>query len=278
MPYLSRRVLVSLCPLVNLDLFKRGHYHVACLLTDNDADTTHSKISCVDIKDLFGSGLSDHAFPGAAIRGAGAHFITQTVAVEYSEQTYMLGECFVFQYDSPFLADHTEAYVPSHLSLHLHLMHYGPDGDPPTSPGQFARVSSRVVAMEIDWRKGLHDHCPVVFDYFHMAAVGVTVHASLFAISPDDFPVERPRPPASRRLSLFHSPAPPHLPSLSAILFGSLPATQSRRETYAVPKRLVQRAQDAHQMLCDMLCAARDSLYIGYAIMSGERSEVCSLS
>jgi hypothetical protein len=30
--------------------------------------------------------------------------------------------------------------------------------------------------------RGLHYHLPVLFDYFHLAAITVTVHASLIAV------------------------------------------------------------------------------------------------
>ena len=291
MPYLSRRILVSLCPLVNLDLFKKGYYHVACRLIDTRAEQTLSRVSCLEIKDLLGPQLTDFVYPGACLRDD--HFITQTVLVEYTEQSYALGECFVFSSDSPVLSNYTEAYVPSHYTLQLDLMFSNSD-ELPKDPSLFTKVSSRSVVFEIDWRKGLHDHYPVVFNYFHMAAVGVTVHASLHQFNVSAFTLESQAPPgrsrsnrmsfSGRRLAFQPQPTQTPLPAFSNVLFGVAPppaATGDSAATkngsvakYAVPEAQIQRAQEAHQMLCDMLQSARDSLHIGYAIMSGERSNV----
>ena len=64
------------------------------------------------------------------------------------------------------------------------------------------------------------------------------------------------------------------------MLFGSTTLNEvedesadGREAAYRVPTHQLQRGQDAHQMLCDVLRSARDSLHIGYAIMSGEKSE-----
>ena len=281
---------MSLCPLVNLDLFKKGFYYVSCHLIDQQAEQTYSKITCLEIQDLLGPQLTDFIYPGACIREN--CFITQTVLVEYTEQTFSLGECFVFQVNSPIRGDYTEVYVPSNFSLQLKLMFSGNE-ELPKDPSMFTCASTRVLSFEIDWRKGLHDHTPVLFDYFHSAAIGVTIHASLFEFSLNKFRVHTgnvPQRRASTRSSFsgrkwaFQSQsATAAFPSFSSILFGEEPpqlddvaqaATIDRQAAYKVPKSEIQRAQDAHQMLCDVLRSARDSLHIGYAIMSGEQSNV----
>ncbi len=43
-------------------------------------------------------------------------------------------------------------------------------------------VSSRTLQLHFSPTRGLHYHLPVLFDYFHLAAVTVTVHASLIAV------------------------------------------------------------------------------------------------
>ncbi len=288
MPYLSRRILVSPCPLVNLDLFKKGHYHLSCRLVDDQAEQLHSSISCVGIRDLIGPHLSDYSYPGAHIQ-AGKRFLTQTVLVEYTDQTFLLGECCVFQSEMPIKGDYTDAYIPSNLTLHLDLMYSG-DEDMPEDATGFHKMATRTVSLNIDWRKGLHDHFPVIFDYFHMAAIGITVHATLYNICLEDYCIERP-PLPSRRWAFQSQPVIPVFPDLLTVLFGEPPPSSSngqargnrdgeggpstggdRRARYEVPTAKIQRAQDAHQMLCDLLRSARDSLYISHAIMSGERT------
>ncbi|XP_032776599.2 LOW QUALITY PROTEIN: protein FAM135A [Daphnia magna] len=43
-------------------------------------------------------------------------------------------------------------------------------------------VSSRTLQLHLSPTRGLHYHLPVLFDYFHLAAITVTVHASLIAV------------------------------------------------------------------------------------------------
>ncbi|KAH9363285.1 hypothetical protein HPB48_006391 [Haemaphysalis longicornis] len=43
-------------------------------------------------------------------------------------------------------------------------------------------VSSRLLTLHMDPGRGLHHHIPVLFDYFHLCAVSITIHASLLAL------------------------------------------------------------------------------------------------
>ena len=313
MPYFSRRVLVSLSPLVNLDLFKKGYYHVTCQLIDEQAPQNLSRITCMGVKDFLGPKLSSFAYPGACVDGD--CFVTQTVVVEYADQSYHMGEWAVFSSEVPILRDHTEAFVASNFTLQLDLRHC-PGDEMPEGLSQFSHMSTRNVSLRVDWRKGLHDHFPVVFDYFHMAAVGLTVHASLVEVIPEDFTVEST--PVQQKKWPFQASQParlaPHLPDLANVLFGQpssketpvlaavvsfpsntatedqqsphhssslatavsvSPAVRSLRAAkYSVPTSLIQRGQEAHQMFCDIMHSARDSLCIGYAAMNGETNGV----
>jgi len=50
------------------------------------------------------------------------------------------------------------------------------------SNGGIGCVSSRTLQLHLSPTRGLHYHLPILFDYFHLAAVTVTVHASLIAV------------------------------------------------------------------------------------------------
>lgn len=43
-------------------------------------------------------------------------------------------------------------------------------------------VSSRTLGLHFHPRRGLHHQAPVMFDYFHLAVISVTVHAALVAL------------------------------------------------------------------------------------------------
>ncbi len=189
MPYLSRKILVSLCPLVNLDLFKKGFYNVKCRLIDQQSETVHSVVQCTEVRDLLGPHMVEFVYPGA--NKGEDHFVSQTITIEYTDQSFALGESFIFTSSVPIQQDYTEVYVPSHFTLQLDLMFSGAE-ELPKGPSEFACVSSRSLSFTIDWRKGLHDYFPVLFDYFHLSAIGVSVYASLFEFNMGDYPYHNP--------------------------------------------------------------------------------------
>lgn len=43
-------------------------------------------------------------------------------------------------------------------------------------------VSTRTLQLHLSPTRGLNYHLPILFDYFHLAAVTLTVHASLIAV------------------------------------------------------------------------------------------------
>ncbi|XP_014676914.1 PREDICTED: LOW QUALITY PROTEIN: protein FAM135A-like [Priapulus caudatus] len=47
---------------------------------------------------------------------------------------------------------------------------------------QLQSVSSRTLRLNFVTRKGLHHHVPVLYDYFHLAVIAVTIHGTLLAV------------------------------------------------------------------------------------------------
>ncbi|KAK0099028.1 hypothetical protein PV326_009779 [Microctonus aethiopoides] len=70
-----------------------------------------------------------------------------------------------------------EALSRTHFNLGVELWF-----SEPTQPGNMACVSSRALQLNFVPTKGLHYHLPVLFDYFHLAAVSITIHACLVAL------------------------------------------------------------------------------------------------
>ena len=280
MPYVEGRLLVCLCPLVNLDLFKKGHYHISCRVSDSPS---HVDVNPVGIKDFFGgerSRLSEYSFPGSCI--IEDRFLSQTVLIEYAAQSFMFGEYFMFKMSFPIRTDYNDVYVSCHLSLTLDLM-FSDGIDMPVDHTKFEKISTRTISLNIDWRKGLHDHWPVMFDYFHLAAVGVTVHASLCNISPNPY---KPQSAilAEKKLqtnkTVWPFQQPDTLISYTDLLFGTelTPNSRDDENGYVVPTKLIERAKHVHKMLSDVLIQARDNLRTGFIQMTGEVNRGHALS
>ena len=43
-------------------------------------------------------------------------------------------------------------------------------------------VSCRVLNINLNPQKGIHYHLPILFDYFHLSAVSLTIHAALVSL------------------------------------------------------------------------------------------------
>ena len=221
-------------------------------------------------------GLSEYCFPGSCMLDEG--FLTQTVLIEYTAQSFMFGEYFLFKIGFPIKTDYNEVYIPTQLCLSLDLMFSGEE-EMPTDHTHFEKVSTRNVLLTIDWRKGLHDHWPVLFDYFHMAATGVTVHASLFNISPETYRspstvLTDKKVQTNRSVWPFQSmPSSTTQTSYSELLFGehsTLLTSKGAEGNYVVPTKLIARAKQVHKMFTDVIIQARDSLRTRFIQMSGQ--------
>lgn len=51
-----------------------------------------------------------------------------------------------------------------------------------SSPASMVMVSSRTLQLNMSPIEGLHYHLPILFDYFHLSAISLTIHAALTAL------------------------------------------------------------------------------------------------
>lgn len=51
-----------------------------------------------------------------------------------------------------------------------------------TSPVSMVMVSSRTLQLNMSPIEGLHYHLPILFDYFHLSAISLTIHSALTAL------------------------------------------------------------------------------------------------
>lgn len=55
-------------------------------------------------------------------------------------------------------------------------------GEQSSNATALSLASTRTLQLNFHPVRGLHYHLPVVFDYFHLSAINVGIHASLIAI------------------------------------------------------------------------------------------------
>uniref|UniRef100_A0A8D1LUI1 DUF676 domain-containing protein n=1 Tax=Sus scrofa TaxID=9823 RepID=A0A8D1LUI1_PIG len=119
-------------------------------------------------------------------------------------------------------------------------------------------ISSRVLGLHFHPRRGLHHQVPVMFDYFHLSVISVTVHAALVALQQPLISFTRPgRGPWLGKGGPDTGPEQSSL-SLENLVFGAgyCKPTSSEGSFYVPSENCMQHAYKWHRELCFLLLHA----------------------
>ncbi|XP_054129687.1 protein FAM135B isoform X3 [Melozone crissalis] len=133
-------------------------------------------------------------------------------------------------------------------------------------------ISSRTLCLHFHPRRGLHHHVPVMFDYFHLSVVSVTVHASLVALHQPL--ISFARPGKGSWLGKGNLEAGPDQSSMSLenLVFGAgyCKPTSSEGSFYVPSENCMQHAYKWHKDLCLLLLNAQRGLHSYYSLIMNE--------
>ncbi|XP_051171850.1 uncharacterized protein LOC127288444 isoform X3 [Leptopilina boulardi] len=151
---------LELCKFYNVDLFQRGYYQIRTALR------VSPKLPIkVEVNQMRNHSLEA---PGTSKR----------FQIFYRNEEVTLGTSVLFRAHVLVHSHKIEEVLSrTHFNLGVELWF-----SEPTQPGNMACVSSRALQLNFIPTKGLHYHLPVLFDYFHLAAVSITIHACLVAL------------------------------------------------------------------------------------------------
>ncbi|KAF6113714.1 family with sequence similarity 135 member A [Phyllostomus discolor] len=155
------------------------------------------------------------------------------------------------------------------LSLDL----YFTDGDYSTDDlNALQLISSRTLKLHFNLHKGLHHHVNVMFDYFHLSVVSVTVHASLVALHQPLISFPRPvkttwlnrNAPAQNRDSV--------IPALESVVFGINYTKQLSPDgcSFIIADSFLHHAYRFHYTLCATLLLAFKGLHSYFITVTEE--------
>ncbi|XP_011334677.2 uncharacterized protein LOC105277768 isoform X1 [Ooceraea biroi] len=158
---------LELCKFYNVDLFQRGYYQIRTALRVSPKIPVKVEINQPRSRKHF-----DNQNP---LEAPGRSKLFQIL---YRNEEVTLGTSVLFR-AHVLVHSHKieEALSRTHFNLGVELWF-----SEPTQPGNMACVSSRALQLNFTPTKGLHYHLPVLFDYFHLAAVSITIHACLVAL------------------------------------------------------------------------------------------------
>ncbi|XP_078255102.1 protein FAM135A isoform X2 [Rhinoraja longicauda] len=133
-------------------------------------------------------------------------------------------------------------------------------------------ISSRTLKLHFNLHRGLHHHVNVMFDYFHLSVVSITIHASLVALHQPL--ISFPRPLKNTWLNR-NAPAQSKdyaIPSLETVVFGSNYTKQLLADgsNFMVPETCMQHAYNFHYNLCSSLLLAYKGLFNYFVMVTKE--------
>ncbi|XP_021569936.1 protein FAM135A isoform X4 [Carlito syrichta] len=245
---------VELNKFYNVDLFQRGFYQIRAAM----------KIP-PRIPHRVEAGLS-HATGMTLAFPASVHdslICSKTFQILYKNEEVVLNDVMIFKVkmllDEKKIGETLEE-MNFLLSLDLHFT----DGDYSADDlSTLQLISSRTLKLHFSPHRGLHHHVNVMFDYFHLSVVSVTIHASLVALHQPLISFPRPvkttwlnrNAPVQNKDSV--------IPTLESVVFGINYTKQLSPDgcNFVVADAFLHHAYRFHSTLCATLLLAFKGLH-----------------
>ncbi|XP_040839542.1 protein FAM135A isoform X2 [Ochotona curzoniae] len=254
---------VELNKFYNVDLFQRGFYQIR----------TSMKIPPriphrVEASLLHATGIT-LAFPASVHDSL---ICSKTFQILYKNEEVVLNDVMIFKVKMLLderKIEETLEEMNFLLSLDLHFT----DGDYSTDDlNALQLISSRTLKLHFSLHRGLHHHVNVIFDYFHLSVVSVTVHASLVALHQPLISFPRPvkttwlnrNAPAQNKDSV--------IPTLESVVFGINYTKQLSSDgcSFIVADSFLHHAYRFHYTLCATLLLAFKGLHSYFITVTEE--------
>uniref|UniRef100_A0A4W3JD46 Family with sequence similarity 135 member A n=1 Tax=Callorhinchus milii TaxID=7868 RepID=A0A4W3JD46_CALMI len=254
---------VELHKFYNVDLFQRGFYQIRATMKLPPRVPHKLEAS------LLNPAGSDLAFP-PSVHDCTA--CSKTFQILYKNEEIVVNDVLLFKVkillDGKKIEDSLNE-MDFQLTLDLNFTDKDFTSDDLNS---LQLISSRTLKLHFSLHRGLHHHVNVMFDYFHLSVVSLTIHASLVALHQPL--ISFPRPMKSTWLNR-NAPAQNKdyvIPSLESVVFGSTYTKQLSTDgsNFVVPESCVQHAYSFHHNLCVNLLLAYKGLFNYFTMVTKE--------
>ncbi|XP_008567450.1 PREDICTED: protein FAM135A isoform X1 [Galeopterus variegatus] len=258
---------VELNKFYNVDLFQRGFYQIRASMKIPPRIPHRVEASL-----LHATGMT-LAFPASVHDSL---ICSKTFQILYKNEEVVLNDVMIFKVkmllDEKKIEETLEE-LNFLLSLDLHFT----DGDYSTDDlNALQLISSRTLKLHFSLHRGLHHHVNVMFDYFHLSVVSITVHASLVALHQPLISFPRPvkttwlnrNAPAQNKDSV--------IPTLESVVFGINYTKQLSPDgcSFIIADSFLHHAYHLHYTLCATLLLAFKGLH-NYFITVTEEIPSC---
>lgn len=254
---------VELNKFYNVDLFQRGFYQIRASMKIPPRIPHRVEASL-----LHATGIT-LAFPASVHDSL---ICSKTFQILYKNEEVVLNDVMIFKVKMLLDEKKIEETLEEMnflLSLDLHFT----DGDYSTDDlNALQLISSRTLKLHFSLHRGLHHHVNVMFDYFHLSVVSVTIHASLVALHQPLISFPRPvkttwlnrTAPAQNKDSV--------IPTLESVVFGINYTKQLSPDgcSFIIADSFLHHAYRFHYTLCATLLLAFKGLHSYFITVTEE--------
>uniref|UniRef100_A0A8D3BFU9 Family with sequence similarity 135 member B n=1 Tax=Scophthalmus maximus TaxID=52904 RepID=A0A8D3BFU9_SCOMX len=236
----------------NVDLFQRGFYQVRAGLKVSPR-VPHRLTATTQ-------GNTECSFSSAGVYDGTA--FSRIFQILYRNEEIAVNDCMIFKVHLLLDGERVEEAM-SEVDFQLKLdLHFTENEQQLAEILTVPLISSRTLSLHFHPRRGLHHHVPVMFDYFHLSVISVSVHASLVALHQPLISFAR-----AGKGSWLGKGSPESESDLSAmsvenLVFGAgyCKPVISEGSFYVASENCLQRAHTWHRRLCRLLLAAHRGL------------------
>ncbi|KAL2792034.1 protein FAM135A isoform d [Daubentonia madagascariensis] len=254
---------VELNKFYNVDLFQRGFYQIRASMKIPPRIPHRVEASL-----LHGTGMT-LAFPASVHDSL---ICSKTFQILYKNEEVVLNDVMIFKVKM-LLDEKKIEETLEEMNFLLSLDLYFTDGDYSADDlNALQLISSRTLKLHFSPHRGLHHHVNVMFDYFHLSVVSVTVHASLVALHQPLISFPRPvkttwlnrNAPAQNKDSV--------IPTLESVVFGINYTKQLSPDgsSFIIADSFLHHAYRFHYTLCATLLLAFKGLHSYFITVTEE--------
>uniref|UniRef100_A0A8C4ZFT8 DUF676 domain-containing protein n=1 Tax=Gadus morhua TaxID=8049 RepID=A0A8C4ZFT8_GADMO len=251
----------------NVDLFQRGYYQIRAGLKVSPR-VPHRLIATTP------GNAGDCTFSSPGVYD-GAVF-SRIVQILYRNEEVTVNDCMTFKVHLLLDGERVEEAL-SEVDFQLKLdLHFTENEQQLADIASVPLISSRTLGLHFHPRRGLHHHVPVMFDYFHLSVISLSVHASLVALHQPLISFTRTGKGSWLGKGSPESTGDPSGTSVEDMMFGAgycKPAL-SEGSFYVASENCLQRAHTWHRRLCRLLLVAQRGLRTYYAALLEEAPQL----
>ncbi|XP_010627918.1 protein FAM135B isoform X2 [Fukomys damarensis] len=258
---------VELHKFYNVDLFQRGYYQIR--MTLKVSSRIPHRVSASIVGQTESSSLLS-----ACVCDSTVH--SRVFQILYRNEEVPINDAVIFRAHLLLDGERVEDAL-SEVDFQLKVDLHSTDSEQQLRDVAGApMISSRTLGLHFHPRRGLHHQVPVMFDYFHLSVISVTIHAALVALQQPLISFTRPGrgswlgkggPEAGQEQSII---------SLENLVFGAgyCKPTSSEGSFYVPSENCMQHAHKWHRDLCLLLLQAYRGLRLYFLVIMKDIPEL----